>query len=1344
MKVPMKHFAGSMLLAFTLVVAGDAGAAALQLADKPLFLGYTVNPNVFFELDDSGSMDFEITAVAHWDACRYDNGYPAFASGSCYTGIRDSGEWNASYYQEKKKATDTAWAMNGSGTYAEFDYIFNNNAVNFYGDNCDDSNTNIPSCSSTGSNTTESETIKGAESCRRANGACSAPSGGYCEGSGTSKICYQADTVNSYTINNRQSLYSKDWRVYSSDFNVTYYNPNVTYSPWVGTGMTDASFAAVRANPDSSQTGYSTTRNLGTTAMGAPFAPTTPGFIYEVWTDSHGFQTTISGVSTTSGPDKYDRTTGANGMVDVWDNHTRYVVTATTITKYDITYSFDGSNNLVETVGGPTVVTAIGTLNLAQVQQNIANWYQYSRRRMFIAKGAMAYVINQNNKFRFGITVINKSGNGTGELFVEMPASTVTDYTSQNTDLITKLYQFPQSASGTPLLRGLDNAGRYYAHLPLYNSSGSVSTTTRTSPITEACQQNFTVLFTDGYWSDGSDPAGGIGDRDGDGYSTGSGSSIRRTALSDVARYYADHDLDSTKANNVPVGNTGTTTFQHMVTYTTAFGVQGELVDQDGDAANLPDHLVDSATGVSTLFTPSYSAKWGDNPWSSNTGKIDDMWHAAYNSGGDFFSSRTPTDLVTGLQTALRSIAARTGSSAAVAASSGSYQTSTALFLAKFTAGTWWGELAAFPIVTTGSTTSIAATPSWKASTRLDTLVAGLGYLNNRKVVSYNPALTNGNFQGKGVPFLFPTTLASADSLGGLGLTQLSDILPYLTSTIVPAEIDANIAQGPLMFRWLRGDRSLESATTYRIRESVLGDIVDSSPQYVAAPDRFYPDSIQSSSKYSTFRASQASRTPMVYVGANDGMLHAFQASDGVEQFAYIPNAVYKSIKTLSSRSYAHKYSVNSTPEVNDVFFDGAWHTVLVGGLGAGGQGIYALDITSPSGATEAVIATNVMWEFTDKNYVASTTPGAAGSNGDPNLGYTFSRPQLIKMANGKWMAVFGNGYNNTESDGSLSTSITGQAYLYFVDIGTGKLVKRINIPVGTTTTPNGLATVTSVDVDGDYVADYIYGGDLYGNLWRFDVSSSTPSDWALAYSGSPIFTTQSGQPITVKPAVARHPTGSGLIIYFGSGKYLEFNDAQTGGQTTQSLYAVWDNVGVTGLTYPVVRGNMQQQTILAEVNGAVRVTSNTAINWSAKRGWYMDLIYSGNNNGELIMTDPLVRGDRIIMVSLVPATTACEPGGSSWIYELDYASGSRMSTSPVDVNSDGSITAADNVAYGTGTVAGGGFKKDSIITSPTILADTQSGDKEHKVFSSSAGALLEMGESTSGIKGRRSWRQLR
>ncbi|MGH8533221.1 MAG: pilus assembly protein [Gammaproteobacteria bacterium] len=241
-------------------------------------------------------------------------------------------------------------------------------------------------------------------------------------------------------------------------------------------------------------------------------------------------------------------------------------------------------------------------------------------------------------------------------------------------------------------------------------------------------------------------------------------------------------------------------------------------------------------------------------------------------------------------------------------------------------------------------------------------------------------------------------------------------------------------------------------------------------------------------------------------MGANDGMLHAFDAytgpTAGEEAFAYVPAADYKNLNQLTNPSYTHKFYVDGAPTVGDAFFGGSWPTVLVGGLRAGGQAIYALDITDPPGSSdnETGIAAKVLWEFNDVEDPLANNP----DYGDKDLGDTFSEPNIVRLHNGQWAAVFGNGYNNTKSDGLLTTSTTGNAVLYIVDIATGELIKKIDTGVGKTQDPktatlanqlpNGLATPAPIDANGDSIVDYIYAGDLFGNLWKFDVSSSNPT----------------------------------------------------------------------------------------------------------------------------------------------------------------------------------------------------------------------------------------------------------
>ena len=319
----------------------------------------------------------------------------------------------------------------------------------------------------------------------------------------------------------------------------------------------------------------------------------------------------------------------------------------------------------------------------------------------------------------------------------------------------------------------------------------------------------------------------------------------------------------------------------------------------------------------------------------------------------------------------------------------------------------------------------------------------------------------------------------------------------------------------------------------------------------------------------------------MVYVGANDGMLHGFDGLTGAEKLAYVPSPVYANLSKLTATPYSHRYFVDGTPTIGDAYFSGAWHSVLVGGLRAGGQGIYALNVTDPTQFAETNASSLVMWEFTDAN--------------DADLGYTFSRPNVVKMADGSWAAVFGNGYNNTEADGHAST--TGAAVLYIVNVQTGALIKKISTGVGSSqdptgaSRPNGLATVTPVDVNQDGITDYIYGGDLFGNLWKFDVTATSSGSWDVAFhsggAASPLFkacggnTCNSGnaQAITTRVTVGYGPNRIGYMVYFGTGKYLEATDVND--LSTQTLYGIWDkNDGTTTVSG---RSTLLQQTILYE-----------------------------------------------------------------------------------------------------------------------------------------------------------------
>jgi len=363
---------------------------------------------------------------------------------------------------------------------------------------------------------------------------------------------------------------------------------------------------------------------------------------------------------------------------------------------------------------------------------------------------------------------------------------------------------------------------------------------------------------------------------------------------------------------------------------------------------------------------------------------------------------------------------------------------------------------------------------------------------------------------------------------------------------------------------------------------------------------------------------------------------------------------------------------------------------------------------------------------------------------------------------------------------------------LFIVRLSDGTLIRKIDTGAGISDPasggkPNGLATVAPVDVDGDAIADYVYGGDLYGHLWKFDLTDTTSNQWKVAFSPldcasssscTPLFTACSGvpctsssrQPITVRPQVSKHPTGTGYLVFFGTGKYLENNDNSALGQLTQSFYAIWDkNAGVLSA---FDRSNLKQRKILAETSAFgfnVRVTSGVAddlakgggaIDWTNDMGWFLDLINTagGNtdNQGERIVNAPIFRSGKIIFTTLIPSNDPCLAGGNGWLMELDANQGTRLTDSPFDLNLDGTFNRKDEAGVNwdvnangqldaEDTVAVSGVKSTvGIISSPSIASDQQ-GLKEYNYNSGSTGNVqITPGNPGLGKTGRLSWRQIR
>ncbi len=841
----------------------------------------------------------------------------------------------------------------------------------------------------------------------------------------------------------------------------------------------------------------------------------------------------------------------------------------------------------------------------------------------------------------------------------------------------------------------------------------------------------------------------------------------------------ADHDMDAIAEYEYTVNGDGTVTINMAIPYSSAcivmhigYIISGTTDDgphlrvRAGGTASV-DYFLDNpnisgvdlpvtashtftpgATGAGTTFLKDplwYAAKWGgfqeDSATANNLPDLASEWDEDGDGNPDnYFLVTNALDLSNQLASAFNEIIARSGVSASSAAlTSGQINSDTTLIRSTFNTGTWTGDLKSYSInndPSAGAIGEIIPTPIWSAEAQLPPP-------NSRKFFTHN----GGTAAGGGLDFAW-------DDLTSFQQNRLDE------------NANGNYdGYGRSRVKFLRGVTGL-SGFRNRVDENgnthILGDMVNSSPVYVDNPRARYPDNWgsaapENSAPYSTFfnTFKTTPRVPMVYVGGNDGMLHGFNAETsgsnmGKELLAYIPNEVFPRLSDLTSPSYSHKFYVDGSPSVADVFFGGSWKTVLVGGLNRGGQAIYALDITNPA----SMDRTKVLWEFSDKN------DGVADDTGTEfALGYTYSKPAIVRLHNNKWAAIFGNGYNNTENDGARST--TGHAVLYIVDIADGSVIRKINTEAGGgLSDPNGLATVTPVDIDGDFIVDYVYAGDLLGNMWKFDLKDPSAGNWKVAYNTAsgpaPLFVAKDSggtpQPITAKANVGFSANGVDLMVYFGTGKYLEGADNTTTGSQDQAFYGIIDDGNpVTGLPSSVL---LEQEvetfvntscTSLDGTAGAcdIRVTSDKAL--GGEKGWYMKL----PDPGERVIYRPILLGGTVLFVTLVPSGDDCNPDGSGWFMQVDAYDGSRLDDSPFDLNGDGIFDDADQVTYNNGGTtadapgSGRRIEGGAPTGAPAILNDSTRGSNINYTDTTNDTDTAR-GNAFGLLPGRQSWRQIK
>lgn len=872
----------------------------------------------------------------------------------------------------------------------------------------------------------------------------------------------------------------------------------------------------------------------------------------------------------------------------------------------------------------------------------------------------------------------------------------------------------------TPLRGALSKAGRIYANETLAKRG------VFTDPMEYECQQNFTLLTTDGYWNTGDEtatyaggPLGLTGTNVGnmDSASAGTprpqreGTTARSDTLADVAKYYFDTDIRTVDLGN-HIGALGSDVSQspppstanqkqNMVTFTLGMGVDGVL-----------SYTTDYKTATAGDFADikNGTKNWPDPIGNSGPERIDDLWHAAVNGGGTYFSAKNPQELVSSLKEALASIKVKLGAATAAATSTlNPVAGDNNAYVASYTSGFWTGNLEKRSIdIETGEvvstsedrcvedvvSTSSCTTPSsvvadgnggydcvtpagsGSCSGTVDCIVpmaiSCTGTLKN-KVADFTDTRTiKMNSGGTLTDFNYSTISAL-----GLGGTFASTFLAAnLTQwpTLTAAQ-QANVTPENLV-NYLRGQKGFDenagdvNKRVFRKRQAVLGDAVESKPAFVGKPTFNYSDA-----GYAEFKATKASRTKVVFMGANDGMLHAFDANTLEELWAYVPTPVIRNMWKLADMRYGdvnfnlHSFYVNADPIISDICVSGCgsdgatWKTILVAGLNGGGRGYYALDITNPA-------SPSLMWEFTP--------------NQESNLGYTFGNPVITKLpdATGTWVVLVTSGYNNIPDNSSFYdltttkfkpnnpaqyTSGDGKGYLYVLNATTGAKIAQIETGVGNTSTPSGLGKIKAYadDAEKNNTTTYVYGGDLLGNLWRFDLSNYSKMLFAsLQASG--------GQPITTEPELGY--ISNKRVVFVGTGKYLEVSDLLDTSQ--QTIYGIKDDETGTTLVNP--RSSLVEQTIVENgVNNRKSGTTNP-VDFATGRGWYVDLPDPGERQN---VSSQLVLGT-LLVPTTVPTSSACQPAGYGWFNFFDYKTGAAVPlTDNVSVRT-GAPTVGFNIVY--------------------------------------------------------------
>lgn len=909
---------------------------------------------------------------------------------------------------------------------------------------------------------------------------------------------------------------------------------------------------------------------------------------------------------------------------------------------------------------GRTDCAAPPNCTYAEEIQNFANWYSYYRLRILMMKTSSGLVFSGlDERFRVGFLTINASDS---TRYLKLDKFTPTHKSAW----FTKFYGTTINAfATTPLRQALSRAGRHYG-----GQTDGINSFMPEDPIQYSCQQNFSLLTTDGYWNSSGgvrlDGTTSIGNQDNTnaGFSTraagaydgglsgtaSTSSTGSSNTLADVAMYYYKNDLRTSGTaakDNVPTSTKDTASHQHMVTFTLGLGLDGLMTYRpDYEAATSGDffRIKSASTGCSwTNGTCNWPQVTADDP-----SALDDLWHAAVNGRGTYFSAKDPNAVQSSITDALSAIQVTTGAAASSATSTPNITpTDNFIYSSTYRTMLWDGEVVAERIdVTTGA---IIPGIVWSARTLLNDKV--FADKDDRQILMFDPAV--------------PTTKIKKFEYGSLTTQEAAFFDKWCDNAPAIWVQCGSLAAGDLaiandgthLVNWLRGQRQHEGI--YRKREFVLGDTVNAKPAFVGKPNLLYGDAV--SPDYASFKAGPAgSRQSVLYIASNEGMLHAFNADTGDEIWAYVPRIVMPELYKLASVSYDinHRYYVDGSPSPMDVFIGGQWRTILVGGLNAGGRGYYALDVTDPANP-------RVLWEICSDATLCDIF--------DADLGLTYGQAIITKRpTDGTWVVIVSSGYNNV-SPGD------GNGYLYVLDAQTGTILSKVGTdagsgPVGDTTTPSGLAKISgfATNFAVNNTTTIVYGGDLLGNVWKFDMTADPPKVLRIgqAFDAS---SPPRPQSITTRPEITRFSAGFN-VIYIGTGRLLGSSDLQDPATLSpaepyayqQTVYAFKDTDADLGNLRDPAAKLVQQTLSIIDANN--RTISSNAVDWSTNNGWFVDLNPANASPGERVNIDmQLVRGV-LLAAANEPNSEPCSSGGDSFLYQFDYQSGSYVASAPGQV----------------------------------------------------------------------------